>query len=138
MSLKETKEMLHNMGVKLNNNHISQIYMTTGGIPFYLSHISPGLSSSQIIEKLAFSKNGVLLGEFDKLYASLFHDASTYIEIVRAIANNRDGIAQEDLCKKIKHVSKGGSLVNKLKDLENTGFIISFIPYKNKKKTHSL
>lgn len=134
MSLSETKGMLHNLGAALNNKHISQIYMVTGGIPFYLSHITPGLSASQIIEKLAFSKNCLLLEEFDKLYSSLFHDAGIYIEMVRIIANNRYGISQEALFKKIKTISRGGSLVRKLKELENTGFIISFTPYKNKKK----
>ena len=134
MSLRETKDMLHNMGVKLNNKHISQIYMVTGGVPFYLSHVTPGLSTSQVIEKLAFSKNSLLLTEFDKLYSSLFHDASTYVELVRVIASNRYGIHQEELFNRIKSLSKGGFIVRKLKELEDAGFIICFKPYKHKKK----
>lgn len=133
MSLRETKSMLHNMGVKLNNRHVAQIYMVTGGIPFYLSHIPKGLSSSQIIERLAFSKNSPLLEEFDKLYASLFDDAGPYVEIIRTIAHFRYGIAQEALFGKIK-TAKGGSLVRKLDELEEAGFILSFKPYQHKKK----
>jgi hypothetical protein len=134
LSLGETKNMLQSMGVRLNNKHIAQIYMVTGGIPFYLSHISAGLSASQVIDKLAFSKNGILLDEFDKLYSSLFEDAAIYVEIIKIIANHRYGIHQEELFKKLKNVSKGGTIVKKVKELENAGFIIGFLPYKHKKK----
>jgi uncharacterized protein len=120
--------------VRLNNKHISQIYMVTGGIPFYLSHITPGLSATQAIERLAFSKNSLLLEEFDKLYASLFDDASVYVEIIRIIANNRYGIHQEELFQKMKTVSKGGTIVEKLKELEDAGFIIRFLPYHHKRR----
>lgn len=134
MNLKETKAMLHNMGVRLNNKHISQIYMVTGGVPFYLSHIAPGLSASQVIDKLAFSKNSLLLEEFDKLYSSLFDDVGIYVEIIKVIAKYRYGIHQEELFQKMKTISKGGTIVEKLKELENTGFIIRFLPYKHKRK----
>ena len=131
MSLDETKKMLQGMKVKLNNRHIAQIYMVTGGIPFYLTHITAGLSATQIIEKLAFSKNGILIDEFDKLYASLFDNASSYIELVRMIASHRYGIPQEEILKKIP---KGGSAVKRLKDLEHAGFIMGFTPYQHKRK----
>ncbi len=38
-NLKDTKLYLNHLGVKLNNNHVLQIYMTTGGVPYYLSKI---------------------------------------------------------------------------------------------------
>lgn len=44
--------------------------MVVGGIPNYLAQIDKGLSSVQVIERLAFSKNSFLLVEFDKLYSS--------------------------------------------------------------------
>lgn len=134
MNLRDTKQLLLNLGVKLNNAHVAQIYMMTGGVPFYLANIPSGLSATQVIEKLAFSKNGLLLEEFDRLYSSLFDDAEIYIEIVKEIAKNRYGLSQRDLAQKIKKISRGGTLVKKLKDLENAGFIISFIPYKHKKR----
>lgn len=134
MNLRETKSLLHSMGVKLNNKHIVALYMVTGGIPYYLSQIPRKLSATQIIEKLAFSKNSMLLEEFDKLYSSLFQDAASYINIVKVIAAQRNGIRQNDLFTKLKNVSKGGTTIQKLKDLESAGFIISFKPYQNKKK----
>lgn len=134
MSLNETRNLLHSLGVRLNNKHVLQIYMVTGGIPFYLSQVTPGLSASQIIDKLAFSKNSLLSEEFDKLCSSLFENANIYEEIIRLIANHRYGIHQEELFQKIKSTSKGGTLTEKVKDLEKAGFIIGFLPYKHKKK----
>ncbi|MDX8430989.1 MAG: ATP-binding protein [Candidatus Algichlamydia australiensis] len=134
MSLRESKNLLHSMGIKLNNQQVAQLYMVTGGIPYYLSHVPAGLSDTQIIERLAFTKNGLFLTEFDKLYSSLFENAAFYIDIVKAIASQRYGIDQKTLFEKIKKISGGGTISKKLKELEEAGFIISFVPYKNRRK----
>ena len=60
-TLKETKEFLQKKGVNLNNQQIAQLYMVTGGVPYYLDRIQKGLSATQIIEKLAFNKKGLLM-----------------------------------------------------------------------------
>ncbi|MDF3054769.1 MAG: hypothetical protein K0Q74_676 [Gammaproteobacteria bacterium] len=134
MDLGQTKAFLHNSGIKLNFNHIVQIYMVTGGIPYYLSRIDPGLSATQAIEALAFTKSSFLLNEFDNLYSSLFDDSEIYIEIVRAIAKKKYGLGQEELFNQIENLSKGGTVIEKLKELEDAGFLISFKPYGHKKK----
>lgn len=134
LNLSQTKAFLHNLKIKLNIKHITQIYMVTGGIPYYLSRIDPGLSATQIIEKLAFTKNSFLLNEFDNLYASLFNDSETYIEIVRTIAKKRYGLKQETLFSQIDKISKGGTVTKKLKELEDAGFLISFRPYGHQRK----
>jgi AAA+ ATPase superfamily predicted ATPase len=133
MDLKDSRLMLKNMGVFLNENHVLQIYMMTGGIPYYLSQVTSGLSSSQVIEKLAFTKNSMMLEEFNKLYSSLFENAELYIDIVRAIASSRSGLQQDDIFKKIGE-SRGGHIARKLEELEDAGFIISFKPFKHKKR----
>ena len=134
MSLKESKQLLSSMKVQLKDMQLAEIYMAMGGIPYYLAQIPKGLSATQIIEKLAFSKNGFLLDEFKNLYAALFEEADVYIDIVRTIASCRYGIRQPELCKRIKKVSGGGSTSEKLKALEDAGFIISFIPFKHSRK----
>lgn len=134
MNLLETKRFLHEMGVKLNIQHITQIYMVTGGIPYYLSHINAVSSATKIIENLAFSKNSFLLNEFNNLYSSLFGEDDVYVELVRLIANKRYGIGQEELFQQATKLSKGGTIVKKLKELEHAGFILSFKPYKHQKK----
>ncbi|MBP9727446.1 MAG: AAA family ATPase, partial [Gammaproteobacteria bacterium] len=90
-NLLQTKQFLHAHNIKLNDRQILQIYMVTGGIPFYLSKIEKGLSASQIIESLSFSKTGFLLDEFDKLFSSFFDNSEDYITLVKLLAHNRYG-----------------------------------------------
>jgi len=132
--LYETKYFLDKLGVKLNRNHVAEIYMVTGGIPYYLSKIRKGFSATQAIEELAFRKGSFLLDEFENLFASLFDDDAAYIDIMRALALSRYGIAQEDLFEKVKTTTKGIGGLNKLKALEKSDFIMSFKPHLNKKK----
>ncbi len=77
------------------------IYMVTGGVPYYLSHIEKGLSAAQIIENLAFREKSVLFEEFDNLFSSLFDHSEVYIQLIKTIANRRYGIGQRELLKTI-------------------------------------
>ncbi|MEN8237338.1 MAG: ATP-binding protein [Pseudomonadota bacterium] len=133
-TLKEAKEYLEYLGVRLSNRQIMQLYMVTGGIPHYLKQVQKGLSANQNIDLLCFHKNGLLLKEFDNLYASLFDGANIHQKLIRIIANHRYGISQVDLFKKCEDITRGGRAVQKLKELEQTGFIISFIPYGHRQR----
>jgi hypothetical protein len=132
--LSETKKYLAARGVHLNHWHVSQIYMVTGGIPFYLSFVAQGLGSAQIIERLAFTAQGPLRNEFDNLFSSLFEDAGPYIALIRIIAGSRYGISQSEIVKKSKHFTKGGRIAARLKELKDAGFILSFKPYQHTSK----
>lgn len=131
-SLSETKLFLQSNGVTLNDKQILQIYMLTGGIPYYLTKVRPGISATQIIEELAFSKNAFLMEEFDQLFASLFKESNIYIAIVKIIAHYPNGIGKSELLAAIGALGGGGS--DKLKDLEETGFIIRLKPLYHKSK----
>lgn len=132
--LSNTKKYLHHFGINLNNQQIMLLYMVTGGIPYYLSRIEKGKSAAQIIEKLAFSKKGFLLEEFDELFSSLFEDGDDYANIVKIIAKNRYGIGKRKLLEKIGQFAVGGGGIKKLRELEDTGFIMSFKPLYHKAK----
>ena len=133
-NLPQTKEYLHTIGAKLNHRQILLLYMVTGGVPYYLSQVEKGLSASQIIEGLAFSKKAFLLKEFNYLFSSLFDDGYVYIDIVRIIAENRYGIGERALLETIGKHAIGGAGKKKLRELEQTGFIMSFKPLHHKKK----
>lgn len=132
-NLQEVKRYLLQRGIKLSNKQITEIYMIIGGIPHYLNQITKGLSATQVIEKLAFTKKSFLLDEFERLYATLFHNAKLCIDIIRLIAKNRYGIGQEELLKLISNTI-GGSKTQILDDLANAGFIISFKPWWHSKR----
>ncbi len=133
-SLEETRSFLNSMGIHLGNKHILQLYMVTGGIPHYLSYIKKGLSSAQNIDLLCFTKNGLLYDEFNKLFSSLFDNSELHEELIEIIAKHHNGIGQAEVIKTAKHASRGGRVIEKLKELEESGFIISFIPYGHKQK----
>lgn len=132
-SLCETKSYLTSLGVKLNSRQILDLYMVLGGIPHYLSKVTPGVSAHQAIDALLFRKDGALVSEFERLFASLFQEGDAYINIVQIIAKHRYGINQAQLIKEAK-LSEGGSALRKLKELEEAGFISSFLPYGHQEK----
>ncbi len=133
-NLKESREFLKSKSIKLNNKQLLQLYMVTGGVPYYLSLAEKGLSATQIIEKMAFQRDSFLLKEFDNLFSSLFENAEPYVELLRIIAKHRYGVGQEDLIRSATLSSRGGRATDKLKELEDTGFITSFVPHFNKKR----
>jgi AAA+ ATPase superfamily predicted ATPase len=128
LDLYATKQFLSREGVKLNNRQILQIYLVTGGVPYYLSHIKKGLSATQTIDQLAFRKKSLLIDEFDNLFSSLFSNHEVCIEMIRLIAQYRYGIGQGKLFKKMGKNIRGKLGLKKLKELEDAGFIISFTP----------
>ena len=133
-NLRDSKRFLNSTGVKLNNDQILQIYMVTGGVPYYLSKIEKGLSATQNIEKLAFQPKSFLVEEFDNLFSSLYEDHEAYVEIVRLIASRRYGIGQEELLQLLGKTLHGKTGLKRLKDLEDANFIMSFKPHFHKKR----
>jgi hypothetical protein len=133
-SLAETARFLRAQGLHFDHTQTVQLYMAMGGIPFYLGAVTRGNSAAQAIEKLAFRRNGLLLDEFWNLFASLFSDAASYIELMRIIAGARHGVAASDIVRQSRRFSRGGRIAEKLDDLKRAGFILPFKPYKRLKK----
>jgi hypothetical protein len=133
-NLNDTKKFLNMKGIKLSHQQILQLYMMTGGVPYYLDKIEKGFSATQAIETLAFKKNSFFLNEFDNLFSSLFEDKEIYIKLIKIIASKRYGIGQEELFKLIDYPLKGYGGLSKLNALEKSGFIMSFVPFFRKSK----
>jgi len=93
----------------------------------------PAVSAYQCVDELCFQKDGALVSEFHRMFASLFHDADTYIKLIRVIAKHPCGIGQALLIKK-SGTSSGGQTVTKLKALTTAGFILEFVPYGHQEK----
>jgi hypothetical protein len=127
-SLKETFDYLDYLRCKFNQKQVIELYMVMGGIPHYLSKVKSNLSETQNISKLCFSRKGALSKEFDKLFASLFDNPKTYIELIEIIAEKKDGASRNAIEEKAKLSESGGTLTNRLVSLENAGFIKSFVP----------
>jgi hypothetical protein len=77
---------------------ILEIFMTVGGIPYYLDKIRKGRSAAQNVDGLSFVENAALRNEFGQLYAALFehHDATfedhrSVLRWVKPLARTRSG-----------------------------------------------
>ena len=127
-TLKETKDYLESRRIKLDNKQILEVYMAMGGVPHYLKQIQKGLSAAQNINKICFTKDGILVDEFNKLYQSLFEYSENYIEIIRILSKKRMGFTRKELLNKLK-IKSGGGLSKILLALEESGFISKIIPF---------
>lgn len=130
-TLLETKSYLSYKNIHYSNEQILTLYMCIGGIPFYLNFIEKGFSAIKNINNICFSKKGTLYDEFDLLFASLFKKYELHEEIITFIANKREGVSRADIESKFKY--KGGRLTQRLKELEEAGFVITFTPWKRER-----
>ncbi|MDD3685644.1 MAG: ATP-binding protein [Bacteroidales bacterium] len=128
-NLHETELMLKSKKVQLSRYDIIQVYMALGGVPHYLDKIMQGESVAQIIDRLCFEKNGFLRTEFENVFASFFANSDNHERIIRALASVRKGMTRNELLQKSKLIS-GGRLSKTLSELEESGFIECYTPYK--------
>lgn len=133
-TLSETNEFLKHKGFLLSKKQVLDVYMVMGGIPYYLNQLSKTESISQNIDNICFKKDGLLFSEFSRIFKSLFEKYDVYIKIIRCIAEKRYGIAFNDLTK-IMQKKAGGRLLERLQELEVTGFIQKR-PVFGKKREH--
>jgi uncharacterized protein len=74
------------------------------------------------------------VGRILTLFASLFDESASYIELLRIIAKKKSGVNQTEIIEESEHLSRGGGAIKKLTELEEAGFIISFTPHMHKKR----
>lgn len=128
-NLNETEQLLKSNKVKLSRYDILQIYMAMGGIPHYLEKILPGESVALALDRLCFTKDGFLRTEFDNVFASLFDQHENHEAIIKTLASVRKGLTRNEVLTKSK-VKSGGTLTKTLSELEESGFIEKYLPYK--------
>jgi uncharacterized protein len=127
-SLYETQLFLQAKGIHWGKYDIVQLYMTTGGIPFYLDAIRKGESVVQFVDRACFEKDGILVDEYKVLFESLFDDSQRHYEVVEALERKKQGLTRNEIITKIPS-SSGGSLTQVLDELEESGFLEQLSPY---------
>jgi uncharacterized protein len=132
-TLKETEQYLRTLGASFDRYQIVQLYMAFGGIPHYLKEIDPGESVVQNIDRICFSRQGILSDEFERLYPSLFAQADQYFTVVRALADHKMGLSRNKIAELTK-MANGGGLTKVIDELVQSGFVSEFFPFGQKKK----
>jgi len=135
--LHETEQFLKMKRIVLDQYSITQLYMVMGGIPHYLDQIRQGESASQAIDRLCFTKNGLLQSEYQELFSSLFNESQKHRNIVKVLSSTPRGITRETLITKTK-LNSGGGFSRILEELIESGFVTGYIPFGKKKKQQLL
>lgn len=127
-TVSETEKFLKSRKVNIDRLQILQLYMVMGGIPQYLKEIEPGESATQAIDKLCFTKDGILQDEFKKLFHSLFDGADDHIAVIKALSKKGSGLSRNEIIEECK-LSSGGGMTQLLEELTESGFITPYIPF---------
>lgn len=132
-NLAETEAYLLSKNVRMERYQILQIYMAMGGIPHYLKEVENGKSAIQNIDRICFSKNGILRDEFELLYPALFHNYEQHLEVIRALAAKRKGMTRKQIVESTKLLDNGGTS-RILDELSSSGFITAYYAFGKKKR----
>jgi uncharacterized protein len=127
-TLHETELFLKSKSIVLDRYQMVQLYMAFGGIPYYLEQVEKGHSAAQTIEQLCFKKSGLLRTEFSYVFSSLFTNAEKHEQIIRTIFALGGSANREAIIAKAEFNS-GGDVSTKLKELEESGFITTYVEY---------
>jgi DNA-binding PadR family transcriptional regulator len=132
-TLRETESYLNEKGCLLSRYQITQLYMILGGIPYYLNYVTKGKSVPQIVDQLFFDKSAILRLEYKNLYKALFRNHEKHEQIVEALSSKTKGMTRSEIIKATQ-LPSGGSLSRTLEELEDNGFIASYLPIVKKSK----
>ncbi len=132
-TLAETEAYFQAKHIGFDRYQLILLYMTMGGIPHYLDQVQGGKSAVQNIDELCFQSQGLLRTEFDNLYSSLFSNPERYEAIITALSSTWKGMSRMEIIAKTQ-LKDGGGLTTMLQELEQSGFISSYIPFGKKKK----
>ena len=125
-TLLETESYLKTKKIHWPRQTIVETYMMLGGVPYYLSLLSPQESLAQNIDRIYFRKNSELGQEYRRLYASLFKSPDPYIRIVEVLGKNKQGLTRGEIADSLK-LSSSGTLSKQLENLEYCDIIRRYV-----------
>ncbi len=131
--LHEVSRFLESRKIKLNNYDILKLYMVVGGVPQYLNMVNREESIMQNIDRLSFSKNGMLTNEFGEVFQSLFVNSEVHETIIRTLAKSKKGLLRNKLLEECK-MESSGVFSKALVELSESGFISYYSPFGKKAK----
>ena len=122
-------------GQKISSYEVFKLLSVTGGVPRYLEEISPKLTAEQNIQKLCFSRSGLLFREFEQIFSELFSKrAKTYRAIVEFLVKAPRSL--KEIYEKLS-ATKGGLWSDYMDDLIQAGFVAEDATWNLKTRTRS-
>lgn len=132
-TLNESRRYFNAYGFGYREKEIAECYMVMGGVPYYYSLMDQKESVAQNIDRLCFSPDGELKGEFENLYHSLFKKAGDHIAIVTALAKKGKGLTRKQLLDATK-LNNNQKFTTTMDELEKCGFIRTYVPFSETKR----
>lgn len=132
-TLSECEEYFKDNQIALSRYDIVQSYMMVGGIPYYLGYFEKGKSLAQNIDTLFFGKQAKLSAEFERLFSSVFSNASEAKVLVELLSKRNAGYTRAEISEQLG-VTSGGTLTKNLNALIASDFIIKYQPFGCEKK----
>ncbi len=131
-TLRETREFLEMEGIRLSARDVLLLYMSVGGVPFYLTDLTPGHSVPQLLNGLFFGDSARLKNEYRNLYAALFKNYALHERVVAALASKSMGMTRSEIVP-TTGIPSGGGLSTVLEELIACGFVRQVFPiHKNR------
>ena len=127
-TLGECRDYLESRKIRFSLHQILQCYMILGGVPFYWSLLQKNMSLAGNIDYLFFSDDAMLREEYNNLYRALFNTPEQYLEIIEALSERGSGLTRDEIISSTG-IPSSGALSRKLMELENCGFIRSYVPF---------
>ncbi len=122
LPLRRCNELLKELSFRGSTHEKLLLFSVTGGIPWYIEQIDPGLSAVENIKRMCFEKDGLLVDEFNYIFNDLFGKKRSDIHknIVACLAN---GPSSYDEIAKALDYQSSGALSDYIEELTESGFI---------------
>ncbi len=121
LSLAESNILLNDLPFTGSAYEKFKILSITGGIPWYLEHIQSNKTANENIQKLCFTKDALLVKEFEKIFNDLFdHKGTWYRKIVAALVN---GPLEYNAIYQTIGYQSSGRITEYLNNLVTAGFV---------------
>jgi uncharacterized protein len=133
-TLAETTAFLKQKGLQFSLQETTKLYMSLGGIPFYLENLRKGESFATAIERLCFSPNGILHNEYDNLFKALFNNAEVHQQIVATLAAHPYGMSHTEILQKMGIKQPTGSYQRAIEELIVSDFVVENTAFGKKKR----
>jgi AAA+ ATPase superfamily predicted ATPase len=121
LSLRESSQLLRQRGYKGSTYDIYKILAVTGGVPWYLEHISPHHMANENIQRLCFTPGGIFINEFKQIVNDLFKTKSPYYK--KILESLKDGALTLHDIRKTVDYGNSGTISMYMDHLVISGFV---------------
>ena len=132
-TLQETEQYFKAFDFPYERQEVLECYMAVGGVAYYLSLFEQDKSVAQNIEALCFNRGGELVGEFQKLFRSLYKKADNHLAVITALHKKGMGMTRQEIITEAQQTNNG-NLSELLRELEECSFVRSYTPFQKSRK----